>query len=103
MVDAIKSAWENADCPETVIVHGACPKGADNIADMIAAYAGFELERYPAEWKTFGRAAGHIRNQKMVDLGADVCLAFIKDESPGATGCSNAAIAAGIPTYIWRE
>lgn len=104
MVDAMRKWWNRMGKPKDVtVVHGACPTGADQLCIVIANAAGFEVESHPADWKTFGKSAGFVRNQHMVDLGADVCLAFIKDESKGATGCSNAAIAAGIPTYIWRE
>lgn len=33
-------------------------------------------EIHPAEWHVHGPAAGPMRNQAMVDLGADVCFAF---------------------------
>lgn len=80
-----------------VLVHGACPTGADAIADEWATAWGWEVERHPAEWETHGRAAGPIRNQKMVDLGADVCLAFPLPGSRGTRHCMGAAERAGIP------
>lgn len=86
-----------------VIVHGACPTGADHFASAwVEAIHHWDRnlteEPHPADWGRYGNAAGPIRNSEMVALGADQCLAFIKNESRGATDCANKAEAAGIPT-----
>lgn len=84
-----------------VIVHGACPTGADKIAVQWARRNGIHHEPHPADWSRHGRAAGPRRNAEMVKLGADLCLAFIADGSPGASGCAALAESAGIPVRRW--
>lgn len=86
-----------------VIVHGAAG-GADAIAGAWARMQhadGWPVteEPHPARWTT-GRSAGMDRNRQMVALGADLCLAFIRDNSPGASACAEMARRAGIPTVV---
>lgn len=50
----------------SIVVHGAC-RGADTIAGVLASKRGHEVREYPADWTSYGRAAGHIRNQEMLD------------------------------------
>lgn len=104
--------WDNhgairralADLPgDATIVHGGCPTGADAYADKIARMFGLAVEVHPADWGTHGRAAGPIRNQHMVDLGADLCLAFPDTYSRGTWDCVRRARAAGIPTRVYGE
>lgn len=80
-----------------IVVHGACPRGADAIADAWCRRTTVAVERHPADWST-GRSAGHVRNAVMVNTRPDLCLAFIRHNSPGASGCARLAERAGIPT-----
>lgn len=100
---------------EITVIHGACPNGADRIADAWARWhqnrgQAFDIEEHPA--RAFGPwpACGPRRNAHMVKLGADACFAFIgpctsprcrridPHGSHGASGCADLAEAAGIPT-----
>lgn len=84
-----------------IVVHGGA-RGADDIADRWAwgmYQAGYHVrpEVHHANWDGLGKRAGIIRNQLMVDLGADVCHAFPLGKSVGTRHCMSRAIAAGIP------
>jgi single-strand DNA-binding protein len=87
---------------DLVLVHGACPRGADAIADRWAYRHAVTTDTYPADWGLLGRRAGMARNTTMVTTGPALCLAFIRDQSPGATGCAALAAQAGIPTIRTR-
>ncbi len=79
------------------VVHG-CARGADFLAAQAARKLGWHVEDHPAGWERHGRRAGPRRNAEMVALGAGICLAFIKDGSPGATHCAGLAEKATILT-----
>jgi hypothetical protein len=87
---------------DVTIVHGGA-KGADTIAGEFARFAGHKEEIYKANWKEFGRGAGPIRNQQMVDSGADLCLAFLRPGSKGTADCIKRAEKSGIPVKVYKE
>lgn len=106
-VHAVVDALEVLDAfcsPHPVtLVHGGAP-GADTFADAWARCHSprWTVEAHPARWATHGVGAGPVRNRQMVQAGADLCLAFIRNRSRGASGCAALAQAVGIPTWFCR-
>ena len=97
-----------------VVIHGACPTGADHLADRFVKvvtttpvpWHWVTTLAFPADWLTHGKAAGPLRNQQMVDhittnhkLDDITVLAFFKTGAGnrGTRNCVAAALAAGIP------
>jgi hypothetical protein len=69
--------------PDTIIV--GCAKGADTLAEQWADKAGHRVERYPADWEKHGKAAGLLRNQRMIEEGKpNLVIAF-----PGGRGTAD--------------
>jgi hypothetical protein len=81
-----------------VIVHGAAV-GADQMAGSWARSRGVAEAAFPADWGRDGRAAGPIRNQRMLDEGRpDLVVAF-----PGGRGTADMvrrARAAGVAVVL---
>jgi hypothetical protein len=67
--------------PDTTVISGAA-EGVDSIAELEARACGLSVVIFPADWKTFGRAAGPIRNRQIVDT-ADSVVAFWNGRSRG--------------------
>lgn len=61
---------------DVIVIHGNA-KGADSLAAEWALERMQAIVSYPADWDSYGKAAGAIRNQKMLDEGQpDVVIAF---------------------------
>lgn len=114
-----------------VVVHGGCPTGADAMAaewiEDWGATGGSRDEAHPADWDhctdacpqghrkskkpgdtvhpgvcdDYCPSAGPRRNRELVTRGADICLAFIKNGSRGASHTAQLAAQAGIPVRRW--
>lgn len=87
--------------PITKIVHGSA-KGADTYVGLWSKVFQIPYSSYPADWDKYGKAAGPIRNQQMLDSEkVDLVVAF-----PGGKGTANMislARKAGIPVQIVED
>jgi hypothetical protein len=85
---------------ETTLVHGDA-RGADKLSALVASsmVPDLTVETHPAEWGRLGKSAGLVRNQQMVDLGADVAIAFLwlDAQNRGTKDCMSRVRSAGIP------
>jgi SLOG family YspA-like protein len=88
--------------PTTVVEGGQT--GADRIAREIATADGVDVVTYWANWKRHGKAAGPIRNQKMLlRERPDLVLAFPLPSSRGTWDMVKQAKAAGIQVKAFDQ
>lgn len=86
--------------PGDTLIHGSAP-GADTIAAEIGTGLGMTIEPYPAEWNKHGKAAGPIRNQRMLDEGKPHCvIGFPVSDSRGTWDMIKRAVDAGVTVII---
>jgi YspA, cpYpsA-related SLOG family len=84
----------------SVVIHGGAP-GADSIAGLYALGRDIPIEVYHAEWKRYGKHAGPIRNQRMLDEGkSDVVVAFPTEKSRGTWDMVRRSKDAGVGTHV---
>lgn len=81
----------------TLLIHGDAP-GADRLARDWAIARGIPHQAYPADWDAHGKAAGPIRNSKMLLAEPDGVMAF--PGGPGTADMVRQAQAAWVP--IWK-
>lgn len=110
-----RAAFDELEGPplaSITVVHGAGPgdsetgaPGCDQLTDEFfrKQFPEITVEPHPPLESKFGRwpGAGPRRNEFMVELGADVCLAFPCRRSKGTVDCYTKAIRAGIPTRVY--
>lgn len=84
--DAVVRALASVDAKKgiDVVIHGGA-EGADSFAEVWAAVNGKRVVTFKADWSAYGKAAGPMRNQKMIDEGKpDGVVAF-----PGGKGTAD--------------
>ena len=56
--------------------------GADRLGERYAKERGYSISRFPADWETYKKRAGYIRNDEMAQYG-DALIAFWDGFSKG--------------------
>lgn len=85
--------------PESIIVGDA--KGIDHQAKCYFELLGIPVKVFKADWKTYGKAAGPIRNFEMISEGHEL-LVFPAVDSIGTIDCIKAARNVGMPVMIYN-
>lgn len=86
-----------------LLIAGGC-RGADTLAVWAARKCGIQYVEYPADWQRFGKSAGPIRNQDMLDIEKpELVLVFHEDlaHSKGTKDMLSRVIKAGIPYKVY--
>jgi hypothetical protein len=81
----------------TMIIQGGA-QGADALASCAAFKLGIPQQTFFADWNTYGKRAGPLRNQKMLEQKPDLVLAFYPETgiTKGTLDMVSRAKAAGI-------
>lgn len=74
-------------------------RGADKLGEVYAWKHKIPLQVFPADWKTYGRRAGAIRNEKMASVG-NVLVAFWDGISKGTLDMITVALEYELMVYI---
>lgn len=95
-----------AELGKIVVVTGACPTGADMLAERWASRRHHTIMRFHADWDAHGKTAGPIRNREMCVHVAGVrdgfCVAFWDGVSRGTGGMIALVREHGIPLRVVR-
>ena len=78
-------------------------KGADLLAERFAKENDLPIHIIKPDWKTYGRAAGPIRNRQMLDYAMEelsLVVAFWDGKSKGTKNTIDTAKSLGIPVEI---
>jgi len=85
----------------TIVIISRTAKGADSLGEQYASERGYAVERFPADWQQYGKAAGPIRNRLMAD-NADALIAFWDGHSTGAKDMITEAKKKGMAVRIYN-
>lgn len=87
-VTAITNSLE-AMREDLCVVHGACPSGADAIAERVCKEYMIPYHGYPAQWHRYHNGAGPIRNTLMLDLYPNAEIIAFHDHLEISRGTKN--------------
>lgn len=87
---------------ELVIIQGGA-RGADTIATIYALDKNIKVCSYNADWETYGKRAGPIRNQRMIDEGKPQGVVAFDLGTSGTADMVSRSRNAGLPVIIYTS
>ncbi len=101
MLQDVLDAVDRSNIPISEVVSGTA-RGVDKLGEEAARMHNCPVTRFPANWKKYGRSAGHIRNREMGNY-ADALIALWDGESPGTKGMIEYMQSLNKPVYVYRK
>lgn len=93
--------FSNQFTPIDIIIISGMAKGADTLAVKFAEQYGLPCLKFPADWARYGKGAGPIRNQEMIDRGRpDLIIAFPMKSSRGTRDMINRGLMESIEVIV---
>ena len=83
---------------EDVMIISGGANGADKLAEKLAQLRGYKLVVFKADWNKYGKKAGMIRNQYIIE-SADVVFAFWDKKSSGTANSIQRSVSLGKELY----
>ena len=96
--EILRSVLSKRTPNEVCIVSGGA-RGADSFGEMFAKSTGCDLEVFPADWSTYGKRAGMIRNEEMIKF-ADATILFWDGESRGTANMMSLTLDYNKPLFV---
>lgn len=96
--DLFDLAENELGAEQVSIISGMAP-GADRLAVQFADNENVQLHEFPADWNTYGKAAGYRRNADMA-AAADGLLAYWDGKSRGTMHMINIARSKGLRVWV---
>lgn len=103
-MDKLLRRWQLPD-KEIICVSGDA-RGVDTVGQGYAASRGYDVKHFPADWETFGKKAGMVRNHRMClylsTKPNKAVVLFWDGESTGTQNMVRCAMEFGLPVRLYN-
>lgn len=96
----VERAVEKSGFEITEVVSGGA-RGVDFLGEQWALNNNVQTTAFPAQWAAYGRAAGHMRNEKMAQY-ADALIAVWDGKSSGTRNMIENAKKRGLKVFVYK-
>lgn len=96
----IRKFSEDGIRPE--FISGGC-RGVDTLAERFCKLHNYPIKVFNADWVTYGKRAGYLRNKQMAEYAADgngMLIAFWDGESKGTKMMVDIAMKNGLTVHV---
>ena len=96
----VEAAAKESGFSISEVVSG-CARGADTLGEMWAKDNSIPIKKFPADWNSLGKKAGHVRNCQMGDY-ADALIALWDGQSRGTKHMIDYATKKGLKVFVFK-